>query len=225
MAEPLPQPVAAPPRAFSQGVGTLFQTVGGLIFLVFTFFCCGSALTSKEWATHPAREKVGWGSVSGSGRALYSAKDWMTATVAAGVILGLAAAGLGLGLQADKRRAAVAAVALTLLGLAFWIVQGVFAAQAMRSIVLCALCFALAAVFTLLCVLAIGAAGELAKNPPSIGQEVLPADYQEPFSHLHQDSPEVRIANEIAQRRQKLEVQQKELEALERRLKRRMEEK
>jgi hypothetical protein len=225
MAEPLPQPVAAPPRAFSQGVGTLFQTVGGLIFLVFTFFCCGSALTSKEWATHPGREKIGWGAVAGSDRAIYSTKDWMTATVAGGVILGLAAAGLGLGLQADKRRAAVAAVALTFLGLAFWIVQGVFAAQVMRSIVLCALCLGLAAVFAILCVLAIGAVRELAKNPPSIGQEVLPADYQEPFSHLHQDSPEVRIANEIAQRRQKLEVQQKELEALERRLKRRMEEK
>jgi hypothetical protein len=224
MPEPLPQ-FTPPPRAFSQGVGTLFQTVGGLVFLAFTFFCCGSALASKEWATNPDRDKVGWGSSNITGRALYSARDWTIATVAGGVILGLATAGLGLGLQADKRRAALAAVALTFLGLVFWIVQTVFAAQAMRSIALSLLGFALAAVFGMLCILAIGAEGELSKNPPAAGHEILPADYQVPYSHLHQDSPEARIANEIAQRKQKLEVQQKELEALERRLRRKMEEK
>ena len=225
MAQPLPQPVAPPPRAFSQGVGTLFQTVGGLVFLAFTFFCCGSALTSKEWATNPARDKIGWGAANNSARPLYSARDWTIATVAAGVILGLAAAGLGLGLQADKRRAALAAVALTSLALVFWTIQAIFAAQAMRSIFLSTVCFALAGIFGVLGVLAVGAFGELSRNPPAPGVEILPADYQQPFSHLHQDSPEARIANEIAQRKQKLEVQQKELEALERRLKRRMEEK
>src|SRR5688500_7569785 len=225
MAEPLPQPVAPPPRAFSQGVGTLFQTVGGLVFLAFIFFCFGFALTSKEWATIPARDTVGWGADHHSARPLSSAREWTTATVAGGVILGLAAAGLGLGLQADKRRAAVAAVALTSLALAFWTVQAIFAAHAMRSITLSTLCFALAAIFAVLGVLAVGALRELSKNPPDPGHEILPADYQQPFSHLHQDSPEARIANEIAERKQKLEVQQKELEALERRLKRRMEEK
>src|SRR5687768_17123976 len=164
MAEPIPQPVAPPPRAFSQGVGTLFQTVGGLVFLAFTFFCCGSALTSKEWATNPARDKVGWGAAHNSARPLYSAREWTTATVAGGVILGLAAAGLGLGLQADKRRAALAAVALTSLGLLFWTVQAVFAAHAMRSIFLSTVCFALAAIFAILCVLAVGALRDLSKN-------------------------------------------------------------
>jgi hypothetical protein len=225
MAEPLPQPAAPPPRAFSQGVGTLFQTVGGLIFLAFTFFCCGSALTSKEWATNPDRDKVGWGSSHNSGRALYSARDWTIATVAGGVILGLAAAGLGLGLQADKRRAALAAVGITFLGLVFWIVQAIFAAQAMGSIGLFALCFVLTAIFAILGILAIGALRDLSQNPPAPGEEILPADYQVPYSHLHQDSPEARIASEIAQRKLKLEVQQKELEALERRLRRKMEEK
>ena len=43
------------------------------------------------------------------------------------------------------------------------------------------------------------------------------------ITHLHQDPPEVRLAAELAQRRARLAVQQKELEALELRMKRKFE--
>ena len=56
------------------------------------------------------------------------------------------------------------------------------------------------------------------RNPPPAGFEILPADYKVPYSHMHQDPPEVRLARELEQRRQKLEVQQKELEMLEQKL-------
>src|SRR5829696_4384711 len=36
-----------PPRAFSQGVGQVFQVVGGLLFLCSSSICCGSSLLSK----------------------------------------------------------------------------------------------------------------------------------------------------------------------------------
>ena len=53
--------------------------------------------------------------------------------------------------------------------------------------------------------------------------EILPADYKVPYSHLHEDPPEVRLARELEQRRERLAVQQKELEMLEGRLKKKLE--
>src|SRR6185295_3364318 len=44
-------PLDTPPRAFSQGVGTVFQVAGVLVFLYASFSCCGSGLLSREWAT------------------------------------------------------------------------------------------------------------------------------------------------------------------------------
>jgi ABC-type Fe3+ transport system permease subunit len=212
-----------PPRAFSQGAGTIFQTVGATLFLVFTFFCCGSALTSKQWATRPDRENVGWR--SSTGHIVYSERHWSIATVFGGVLFGLGVAGIGLGLQADKRPPAAIAPPLTALAAAFWTLQAAFAAQALRSIVMTIVCAALAAISAILCGLSIGALRDLSKNPPAAGHDILPADFKEPFSHLHQDSPEARLAAEIAQRRQRLEVEQKELDALERRLRRKLEQK
>jgi hypothetical protein len=193
------------------------------MFLAFTFVCCGSALTSREWATRPGRAQVGW--KSPSGRVLYSEKDWTTATVVGGVLLGFGLAGIGLGLQADKRAAAIAAVLVTLVAAAFWATQTAFAIHALHSIVLAATCIVLTFICAILCAFAIGALRDLVRNPPAPGHELLPADFQEPFSHLHTDSPEARMVEEIAQRRRRLEVEQKELEALERRLRRKMEDK
>jgi hypothetical protein len=53
---------------------------------------------------------------------------------------------------------------------------------------------------------------------------VLPPDYKIPYSHQHEDPPEVRLAAELEQRRQRLAVQQKELEEFEKKLKRKFEE-
>jgi hypothetical protein len=63
--------------------------------------------------------------------------------------------------------------------------------------------------------LAVGALREMRRDPPPAGLEVLPKDYKVPYSHYHQDPPEVRLARELEQRRERLAVQQKELEMLE----------
>ena len=57
------------------------------------------------------------------------------------------------------------------------------------------------------------------KNPPQPGHEVLPPGYKVPYSWYHQDPPEVRLAKELEQRRERLAVQQKELEMLEEKIK------
>ena len=80
----------------------------------------------------------------------------------------------------------------------------------------------IAAGFALLLAAAIGAGREMRRDPPPPELEVLPADYKVPYSHYHADPPEVRLARELGQRRQRLAVQQKELEMLEEKLKRRL---
>jgi hypothetical protein len=62
------------------------------------------------------------------------------------------------------------------------------------------------------------------REPPAPGHEVLPIDYKIPYSHYHEDPPEVRLARELEERRQRLAVQQKELEMLEEKLKRKLDE-
>ena len=64
----------------------------------------------------------------------------------------------------------------------------------------------------------------MTRTPPPTGHEILPADYKIPYSHYHEDPPEVRLAAELQQRRERLAVQQKELEALEKKLKRKFDE-
>jgi hypothetical protein len=46
-----------------------------------------------------------------------------------------------------------------------------------------------------------------------------------PYSHLHQDPPEVRLERELQSRKERLAVQQKELQLLEEKLRRKMKEK
>jgi hypothetical protein len=83
----------------------------------------------------------------------------------------------------------------------------------------------LALVFAVLFGLTVAAAREMVKDPPPRGQDLLPGDYREPYSQLSADSPEARLAREVARRRARLDVERKEIEALERRLKRKLDEK
>ena len=178
------------------------------------FVCCSSSLLSKDTATQGDWRTIGWGN--------YSAQFATTLTVTLGVFFGMALAGMGLGLQAQNRRTPWLAVALTGIGSIFWITQTIFFATTVRSIVLSGGCAILALVFFALLALAIAATREMRRDPPPTGFEVLPAGYKVPYSHMHQDPPDVRLAAELQQRRERLEVQQKELEALEERIKRRM---
>lgn len=222
-----PPPPEPPPRAFTQGVGTVFQFTGVLLFLGLSVLCCTSGLLSRDTAARGEWSRIGWGErVDRSDpanpvvRAVYPASLALTLSVTVGAFLGVALAGLGLGLQAQQRLAPLGAVVLTAVGSLFWGVQFVFAVQKLQSLVFGVLTFAGTAVFAGLLALAIASWREMRRSPPPRGIEVLPPDYQVPYSHLHRDPPEVRLARELEQRRQQLAVQQKELEALEERIKR-----
>lgn len=216
-----PSAPTTPPRAFTQGVGTVFQFVGVLMFMASMFVCCGSSLISKDAAQRHDLMQRGW--TLGQDGPVYSAQRAMSLSVTLAVFFGLALAGIGLGLQAQGRVAPYGAVAVCAFGVIFWAVQLVFSVQQRHAAVLSVLVGGLFGLFALLLVLAAAALREMRRNPPPVGHEILPADYQVPYSHLHQDPPEVRLARELEQRRDRLAVQQKELEMLEERLRRKLE--
>lgn len=220
--QPLDEP---PPRAFMQGVGTVFQFVGTGLFLVMMFVCCASALISKDYSVRHDWGEIGWGDARQGGRKLYSAQTAVTVALPASIFFGMALAGLGLGLQAQRRKAPTWAGILTGFALAFWVVHTIFAAAAMRSVAFTLIGLLLTLLFAALFVLALGAIRDVRRDPPPADLDVLPENYQTPYSHLDQDPPEVRLARELEQRRRKLQVEQKELEAMERRLKRKMDQK
>lgn len=224
---PPPPPDAAtlakpPPRAFTQGVGTVYQFVGVILFLVSMFVCCGSSLISKNVAERHDLMAVGWDLPLPGGPYFYSAQRAITVSVLLAVFFGITLAGLGLGLQAQGRLAPYGALAVTAFATCFWAVQAVFFGDTLRSVAFAAGSAALAMVFGFLAVFAAAALREMRRDPPPPGHEVLPADYKVPYSHLHQDPPEVRLARELEQRRERLAVQQKELEMLEARLRRKL---
>jgi Na+-transporting methylmalonyl-CoA/oxaloacetate decarboxylase gamma subunit len=227
MDEPAPPPPATPPppRAFTQGVGLVFQFVGVVLFLVMFFICCGSSLLSKDWATRSELTRIGWGTASAASRQspaqpAYSAQRALTISVFAGVFFGMALAGAGLGMQAGSRVAAPGAVVVTLTGTLFWLIHTIFAATAARSLLFALLAGGLTVVFAALLAFAMNAMMEMRKNPPPEGHDLLPPGYKIPYSHYHDDPPEVRLAAELAQRKERLAVQQKEFEALEAKIKR-----
>jgi len=131
MAEsPLPpdaSPPPPPPRAFTQGVGLVFQFVGVILFLVMFFICCGSSLLSKDWATRSELTRIGWGQSSETHGVAYSAQRALSISVFAGVFFGMALAGVGLGMQAGSRIAAPGAVVMTAIGTVFWVIHTMFA--------------------------------------------------------------------------------------------------
>ena len=214
-----------PPRAFTQGVGLVFQFVGVIFFLVMFFICCGSSLLSKDWATRSELTHIGWGNADASAQVppVYSAQFALTISVFAGVFFGMALAGAGLGMQAGSRIAAPGAVVICVLGTAFWLTQTIFVATAVGSVLFSVIAGGLAILFAILLVFAINALVEMQKNPPPAGHDLLPEGYKIPYSHYHADPPEVRLAAELEQRRARLAVQQKELEALEEKIKRSLE--
>jgi hypothetical protein len=212
-----------PPRAFTQGVGTVFQLVGGLLFLGLMFTCCGSGLLSREWATQPHFATEGL-RLEANQPPIYSVGRAITICMFCGVFFGIACAAIGLGLQAEHRSAPLGAVVVTAIASLFFLAHAVFAIAYIRSLLIVVLLVAAAVAFPVLFALALGALREMRRNPPPPGHEVLPAEYKIPYSHYHVDPPEVRLAAELEQRRQRLAVQQKELEMLEEKLKRKLDE-
>jgi hypothetical protein len=192
------------------------------LFLVAFFICCFSSLLSKETATQTELTRVGWH--FGSDEPVYSAQRAVTIVLLAAVFFGMALAGIGLGLQAQSRRSASMAVALPPFATLFWLAHMIFFAS-VRSWGLMLACTLMLLIFAALSLFAFSAWREMRRVPPPRGLEILPADYKIPYSHYHEDPPEVRLERELEQRRQRLAVQQKELEMLEQKLKQKMQQK
>lgn len=214
MSEPDAPRISPPPRAFTQGVGLVFQIVGGTMFLLSFTVCCGSSLLSKDWATTTELTRVGWGSMSGQ-RALSIA-------LFATVLFGLGLAGTGLGMQAEYRRSGWWAVIVAGAGTPFWMLQTVFWISAVGWVSFALPAGGLAVLFMVLLGFAIAAARELRRDPPPARHDVVPPGVKIPYSHYHDDPPEVRMAAELEERRRKIEVQTKELQMLEEKLKRKL---
>jgi hypothetical protein len=180
------------------------------------FVCCASSLVSKDAATQTSLNRIGWPH--------YSAQMAVTLSLAASVFFGIAIATLGLGLQAQNRRAPTLALITVAFGVAFWLLQLVFFIT-VHLLLMLAISAVLCLLFVPMLILAIGAWREMRRNPTPPGFELLPADYKVPYSHLHEDPPEVRLERELEARRERLAVQQKELQLLEEKLRRKMKEK
>jgi lysylphosphatidylglycerol synthetase-like protein (DUF2156 family) len=225
---PVPQSDQAnptpPPRAFTQGAGLVLQIVGGTLFLVSFFICCGSSLFSKDWATKTDLTHIGWHLASDpADRPTYSAQKALTISLFASVFFGLALAATGLGMQSEHGRAPVMAVVVSIVAVAFAAVQLIFCWQ-MQFVLFAFVAAAMLLVFIGMAGLSIHALKEMRHNPPPAGHDVLPGDYKIPYSHYHDDPPEVRLEREINQRRERLAVEQKQVEMLEERLRKRLEE-
>lgn len=95
---------APPPRAFAQGVGILFQTVGCLLFLSTCCVCSSSFLWDPIPGAHEAPADFTETVSDPARRGLFTT----IMSVSAG---GAALAAFGLGLQSDRKRAASAATA------------------------------------------------------------------------------------------------------------------
>jgi hypothetical protein len=190
------------------------------------FICCGSSLLSKDTATDVHYREIGWFYSGGvSNLPGYSAQRAMTISLTVAISMGMALAGVGLGMQADSRHAAKWAVLIAVAGAIFWTVHAAFMVTVLHSFVLSAITIALALAFILLSGFAIAAVKDVSRAPPPRDIGVLPADYKVPYSHYHVDPPEVRLEREMQERKAKLAVQQKELEALEEKVRRRLQEK
>src|SRR6185436_4290182 len=215
-----PKPAVSPPRAFTQGVGTVFQFAGGILFILLSLTCCGSGLLMKDTAQPKDLTRIGWHLPDDApDHPFYSAQQATSTALIGGIAFALAIAGIGLGLQATRRSAAAGAVAVALLGVIFWAIHGVFFVQAMRVWLPAAIAILLMLVYAVFFALAIAAWREMKRNPPAMGHEVLPEGYKIPYSWYHDDPPEVRLERELEQRRERLAVQQKELEMMEEKLK------
>lgn len=185
----------------------VFQWTGVTFFLISFFICCSSALISRDHAT---RERP--------------SQPAIAVALPCAVFFGMALAAVGLGLQAQSRRAAPVGVVLTGVATLFWLIEAIWFAS-MGAIGMMLVCLLLAIGFGGLLMLAVAAFRDMRANPPPVGLEVLPQDYKVPYSHMHHEPPEVRLARELEQRRERLAVQQKELELLEHKLKRKLQQK
>ena len=209
------------PRAFAQGTGVLLQTVGMVLFFS---TCCVCSLAGL-WDPLMSRPQVIQQLQDNQpiGMTLWTlfehpAEAGMMLMVMFMTVGGLAMAGFGLGLQTDKARSAWGALVtlivmlmfLAVAGAGIWIGEASWAARIWHGVLFVLMWILLGFVWVAL--------RQVLANPPPADIGVLPADFKIPYSHYHDDPPDVRLAKELAQRRARLEAEQLELDRLQRAL-------
>jgi len=216
-----------PPRAFSQGVGLLMQTVGVIMFLTTCCICGTSGLWDPARPPQEAIDQVPTDLQTPHVVSPLGLDDMLEQPAKAGLMLlvvtmsvgGLAMAGFGLGLQAQRRESGIGSLitcslcllTLILAGLGLWSGDGSAVARITHAFL------------TLLMLVMVGFTWtgwqEIRKNPPPGDIDIVPPGTKIPYSIYHDDPPDVRMAKELAQRRAKLEAEQRELEKMEEALK------
>lgn len=216
-------PSSSPPRAFAQGTGVLLQTVGTLLFLSTCCVCSSSFLwdpvpaqsvtleRARQQMQEPRSPRWSLGQLRRE-----PAKAGLAIMVMAMTVGGLALASLGLGLQADRRGAAVGAVATCLILLAVLIAGGAGLWMGQAAIITRIWHGVLLLIVVTLTGFTIRAWLEVRAAPAPLDVDVIPPGTKIPYSFYHDDPPEVRLAREIAERRARLEQEQRDLDKLER---------
>lgn len=150
------------------------------------------------------------------GMAAHPAEAGLLLLVTAMTLGGLAMAVLGLGLQAQKVGAAWGAVATNLIlailllaaGIGLWWGDAGWIPRAWHAVLML--------VMLPVTGFSIVALKQMLDRPPPPDMGVLPPDFITPYSHLHDQPPEVRLAQELADRRRRLEQELAEIERMQR---------
>ncbi len=224
-ADAAPDPVGnvPPPRAFAKGVGLVLQTVGMVLFLSTCCVCVSTGLWNPVRAPTEAVEQASHDLQTPAVTSPLGLDDLIAQPARGGVALlvlgmtvgGLALAAFGLGLQSDRRLGAPGATVtcivllllLALAGLGLWRGEAGVAVRVWHALLLL--------VIVLLLGFCLAAWQQVRRDPPPVDADVIPPGTKIPYSVYHDDPPEVRLANELAHRRARLEAEQRELERLE----------
>lgn len=212
-----------PPRAFAQGTGVMLQTVGMILFLSSCLICSLSSWWHPMQDRGEVIEQVRTGQTTG-GNFLRDIRErpveaGYAMTVIFSTVGGLGMAVFGLGLQAERRRAGVAAmvtattllVILIIAGALLWHGGAGWPARILHGLLTTTV--AIAALFTWY------AMRQVLADPPPANIDVVPPGTKIPYSFYHEDSPEVRLTKELANRRARLDAERLEIEKMERELK------
>lgn len=206
-----------PPRAFAQGVGVVLQGLGVALFLSNCCLCSLAGLWDTNLTSVEAREVMARDPelITQPGSYLRDpGRAAAAVTLLAATVGGLALAALGLGMQADRPRPAYGAAGVHILlvlifaatGVLLWTAATGWAMLAWHAVLLVALAAGLP--FTL------AACGQVMRHPPPPVDETLPPGF-DVRDVLAGEKPS-RL--KVAEMRARLEVQQRELDRLEREL-------
>jgi len=205
-------------RPAAKAAGTVMQTLGMLLFLS---SCCVCSFAGS-WEGHEISRGVA-DTEGVLGLADYiKQENWGKVGMMLNVMFpmagGFALATFGLGLQADRKGAGLGALLVAIIcalivvlgGMGIWSGESTLFAKVWHGLV--------SLMMWVLVGLSYVAYKDVRADPPEANVDILPADYKIPYSMYHDDPPEVRLAQEIANRKASLEAQMREIDELEEKL-------